>query len=100
MGDIEQPAITIRVAASLADVDAVQWDALGGDKHPFVRHAFLLAAEQSGSATPETGWAAQHILVEAPDGRLMGAAPLYLKSHSQGEYIFDHGWVKFPWLPG
>ena len=93
MGDIEQPAITIRVAASMADVDAAQWDALGGDKHPFVSHAFLLAAEESGSATPETGWAAQHILVEAPDGRLMGAAPLYLKSHSQGEYIFDHGWA-------
>ncbi len=93
MGDIEKPAVTIRVAAHMADVDADAWDALGGRDHPFVAHAFLQALEESGSATPQTGWASQHILVEDETGRLIGAAPLYLKSHSQGEYIFDHGWA-------
>ncbi len=93
MGDIEKPAVTIRVAAHMKDVEAEAWDALGGRDHPFVAHAFLKALEESGSATPQTGWASQHILVEDQAGTLIGGAPLYLKSHSQGEYIFDHGWA-------
>jgi len=94
MGDIEPPSIVIRVAQSMAEVDAAAWDALGGNDHPFVSHAFLNALEQSGSATAETGWMPQHVLVEDEGGKLIGAAPLYLKSHSQGEYIFDHGWAE------
>jgi len=93
MGDIEKPAVTIRVAAHMKDIEADAWDALGGRDHPFVAHAFLRALEESGSATPQTGWASQHILVEDQAGALIGGAPLYLKSHSQGEYIFDHGWA-------
>ncbi len=61
--------------------------------NPFVSHAFLSALERSGSATPRTGWAPQHLLIETKDGRLLGVAPCYLKSHSRGEYVFDQGWA-------
>jgi predicted N-acyltransferase len=61
--------------------------------NPFLTHAFLSALEESGSATARTGWAGAHILVEDASGRLVACAPAYLKSHSQGEYVFDHGWA-------
>ncbi len=61
--------------------------------NPFVSHAFLSALERSGSATPRTGWAPQHLLAETRDGELVGAVPCYLKSHSRGEYVFDQGWA-------
>jgi uncharacterized protein len=61
--------------------------------NPFIVHAFLSSLEESGSATAKTGWGGAHVLLEGPDGRLLGAAPAYLKSHSQGEYVFDHGWA-------
>ncbi len=82
-----------RIARSLADVDASQWNALAGADAPFLRHEFLLALEQSGCATAATGWEACHILLEGPDGRLAGALPLYLKSHSWGEFVFDFAWA-------
>ena len=85
-------AVTIKVLHSLAEADAAEWDGLAGDD-PFTRHAFLGALEESGSATAETGWMAQHLSIEDPDGRLVAAAPLYLKSHSYGEYVFDWGWA-------
>ena len=61
--------------------------------NPFISHAFLSALEESGSATKRTGWAGGHVLVEDEDGELLACAPAYLKSHSQGEYVFDHGWA-------
>ncbi|MDE2512674.1 MAG: N-acetyltransferase [Alphaproteobacteria bacterium] len=85
--------LTLRVVDRLAKVPAAAWDACAGD-HPFVVHAFLQALEESGSATAETGWLPQHLLLEDGDGRLVGAAPLYVKSHSYGEYVFDHGWAE------
>jgi uncharacterized protein len=86
-----------RVLTSLADVSAADWDRVanpaGHAFNPFVAHGFLSALEESGSATVQTGWAANHLLLE--DGsRLIGALPCYLKSHSQGEYVFDHGWAE------
>ena len=70
---------------------ADEWDALGsGD--PFTTHRFLLALEQSGSVGPGTGWDPQHLLVRQR-GELVAAMPLYVKSHSQGEYIFDFNWA-------
>ena len=91
----------VRVAGRIADVPAEQWDACAaGDSssteppNPFVSHAFLKALEESGSATRETGWLPQHLLFEDNDGRLLGCMPCYLKGHSQGEYIFDHGWAE------
>jgi len=61
--------------------------------NPFVSHAFLSALEASQSAVARTGWQAQHLVAEDADGRILGAAPCYLKPHSQGEYVFDHGWA-------
>ncbi|HKT17987.1 MAG TPA: peptidogalycan biosysnthesis protein, partial [Stellaceae bacterium] len=85
--------LTIRVIDDLAAVPAAQWDACAGADNPFLCHAFLQSLEESGSATRATGWLPQHILLEDSAGRLVGAVPMYLKSHSYGEYIFDHGWA-------
>ncbi|HKX11018.1 MAG TPA: GNAT family N-acetyltransferase [Stellaceae bacterium] len=84
----------VRVVEALAEVPAAGWDACAGPDNPFLSHAFLEAMEASGSATDRTGWLPQHVLVEDASGRLLAAAPLYLKSHSQGEYVFDHGWAQ------
>jgi hypothetical protein len=73
------------------------WDALanppGAPMNPFVSHAFLAALEASGSATARTGWQPAHTLLE-DKGRVIGAAPMYVKNHSYGEYVFDHAWAE------
>ncbi len=86
-------AITVRVVTSLEDVDARAWDACAGGDNPFVSYNFLSALEDSGSANAETGWACQHLIVDDGDGRYLGVAPVYVKSHSYGEYVFDWGWA-------
>jgi hypothetical protein len=95
MGDSE--AAIIRVVDSLASVDSESWDAcanpLDEPANPFVSYGFLSALEESGSATRHTGWLAQHILLEDEAGKLAGCMPMYLKNHSRGEYVFDHGWA-------
>ncbi len=63
-------------------------------QNPFISHVFLAALEESGAVSAETGWLAQHILVEDDAGALLAAMPCYLKSHSQGEFVFDHGWAE------
>src|SRR3954467_1961601 len=84
--------ILARLAPGVSRVDAAQWDALAeGD--PFLSHAFLSSLEDSGSVGPGTGWTPAPILIEDED-RMVGAAPAYLKTHSQGEYVFDHGWAE------
>jgi predicted N-acyltransferase len=81
-----------RLAAGIAEVDATRWDALaGGD--PFLSSAFLSSLEDSSSVGPGTGWSPAPILIEE-ENALLAAAPAYLKSHSQGEYVFDHGWAE------
>ncbi|MFA5489219.1 MAG: GNAT family N-acetyltransferase [Candidimonas sp.] len=82
---------TFRLIHALDELDAPSWDALAGTQ-PFVRHAFLNALEQSRCVAADTGWIPSHLLMHR-DGRLRGAAPLYLKSHSRGEYIFDYAWA-------
>lgn len=89
----EPDAVTIRILTSLDQVSAAEWDACAGSANPFVSHAFLSALEESGSASARTGWAAQHLAIMGADGALAGALPLYLKSHSYGEYVFDHSWA-------
>jgi predicted N-acyltransferase len=95
MGDAE-PA-TLKIVSSLSEVDATAWDACanpaGGAYNPFVSHAFLQALEESGSATQRMGWMPHHLLLDNGMGGIAGACPMYLKSHSQGEYVFDHGWA-------
>src|SRR6185312_13307552 len=87
-------AIKIRIVKGIKEIPAELWDACAGDDNPFVSHAFLLAAEASGSATDKTGWAPHHVLAETKSGDLRACAPLYLKSHSYGEYVFDWGWAE------
>lgn len=82
----------VRVAQSVAELDAAQWDACAGSANPFLSHAFLSALEDSGSVGPGTGWQSVPIVVET-DAGVQGALPAYLKTHSQGEYVFDHGWA-------
>ena len=82
---------SLRVADSLAGVPAAQWNALAGP-NPFLRHEFLGALGDSGCASARTGWQPQFLLLER-DGVLSGAAPLYVKSHSRGEYVFDWAWA-------
>ena len=84
--------ILARIASGVSGVDAKAWDRLGGGD-PFLSHAFLSALEDSGSVGPGTGWNATPILVEDDGNHLIAAAPAYQKSHSQGEYVFDHGWA-------
>ncbi|HEX7969569.1 MAG TPA: GNAT family N-acetyltransferase [Stellaceae bacterium] len=85
--------VTVKVVPGLADIPAAEWDACAGDDNPFLSHAFLEALEASGSATAETGWLPQHLMLEDKDGKLLGCVPLYLKTHSYGEYVFDWGWA-------
>lgn len=86
-------SVTSRVLSRMAELPAAQWDALDLGGNPFLRHAFLTALEESGSASAQTGWQPCHLLLEDADGRLLAAAPLYAKSHSYGEYVFDWSWA-------
>lgn len=83
----------IRTVTRIATIDAAAWDRLVPTDNPFLRHAFLAALEASGSVSEQTGWQPFHLIVER-DGVLVGAVPLYVKSHSYGEYVFDHGWAE------
>ena len=87
-----EPDILARIAHGVADLDPAMWDALAGEGDPFLTHAFLALLEASGSVGANSGWSPLPVLVER-QGRIIAAAPAYLKSHSQGEYVFDHGWA-------
>lgn len=114
--------LRIRVVPAIAEVAAEAWDACANPPlgaaiesipelaesklqaahrisqtdsyNPFISHDFLNCLEASNSAVARTGWQPQHLLLESPDGNLLGAAPCYLKSHSRGEYVFDRGWAE------
>ncbi|GJE60009.1 GNAT family N-acetyltransferase [Methylobacterium trifolii] len=96
------PPLQVRALAGLKEIGAAAWDACatspetleGGDEthNPFVSHAFLSALEDSGCVSRKTGWLPLHVVLER-EGRVLGVTPCYLKSHSQGEYVFDHGWA-------
>jgi predicted N-acyltransferase len=82
-----------RLADGVSAIPAEQWDACAGTGNPFVSHAFLVALEQSASVGGRSGWQSIPIIVDGPDGTPAGIAPAYAKSHSQGEYVFDHAWA-------
>jgi uncharacterized protein len=89
--------LRIRVLPAIGDIPAAAWDGCAGTgttANPFTRHAFLSALEVSKSASARTGWQPQHLVAETVDGRVIGVAPCYLKSHSRGEYVFDRGWAE------
>ncbi|MBY5720295.1 GNAT family N-acetyltransferase [Rhizobium leguminosarum] len=93
--------LSIRVERSFTAISPEIWSRLSGASktcatiayNPFVSHAFLSSLEESGSADAETGWLGHHLLLETGRSELIGALPGYLKNHSQGEYVFDHGWA-------
>ncbi len=91
--------VAIRVVGGVAEIPAADWDrcAAGtdaGPADPLLCHAFFTALEASGSAAPETGWHPRHLLIDGPDGRPAAIVPAYAKTHSQGEYVFDHAWAQ------
>ncbi|MEP3113479.1 GNAT family N-acetyltransferase [Nisaea sp.] len=83
----------ISVVRSIHEIDPADWDACAGASNPFLSHAFLSALEDSGSVKAETGWLPQHLVYADDEDRIAGIVPLYLKGHSQGEYVFDWGWA-------
>ena len=91
MADSESEVLA-KLAPGVASVDAMSWDALAG-ADPFLSHAFLSSLEDSGSVGLSTGWSPAPVLVEE-EGRLIAAAPAFLKGHSEGEYVFDHSWAE------
>ncbi|TIR40248.1 MAG: GNAT family N-acetyltransferase [Mesorhizobium sp.] len=99
-GQTANGAYAIRIASGIGAFTCAEWDGLGGTSrgdiedgyNPLVSFAFLSALEDSGCAVRRTGWQGHHLRLETAQGKLLGAVPCYLKSHSQGEYVFDHGW--------
>ena len=87
----------IEIIASMGHVRAADWDSCanpsGSPFNPFISHAFLYALEKSNSAVSKTGWLGQHLLLKDEAERVKGVVPSYLKSHSMGEYVFDHAWA-------
>ena len=92
MPDGREPT-SVNVLGSINEIGAEEWDACAGADYPFCRHGFLSALEDSGSAAAESGWMPRHLAVHDEDGILVACAPLYLKNHSYGEYVFDWGWA-------
>jgi predicted N-acyltransferase len=91
VGEVD-PVTALRVVHALRDVPRAAWDALVGDGSPFLEWDWLTALEDSGAATPGTGWLPRHLTLW--DGeRLAGACPLYVKGHSLGEFVFDQSWA-------
>lgn len=92
----ESSEITLEAVPSVSRVSATDWDACanppGASYNPFLSHAFFAALETSGSASARTGWAPRHLIARQSD-RVLGIVPCYAKNHSQGEYVFDHGWA-------
>jgi predicted N-acyltransferase len=86
-------SLSLSLHSSIHDIDARDWNACAGDDNPFVSHEFLSAVEDSGSAGARTGWLPQHAVLRDEAGVVQGIVPLYAKSHSYGEYVFDHGWA-------
>ena len=89
---------TVTLVPSIAEIDAAQWDACANPDpatfNPFVSHAFLKALETSRTVGRTTGWLPRHLVLEDENGKVAAAAPAYVKSHSQGEYVFDHAWAE------
>ena len=92
--------LAVGIASSIGAFTQAEWDSLTGTTrgdpagyNPFLSYAFLTSLEESGCAVPRTGWQGQHVRLEDASGALLGAVPCYAKSHSQGEYVFDHGWA-------
>lgn len=85
--------VVARIADGIGAFSPEEWDACAGTINPFVSHGFLSAMEESGSAVTRAGWQPVPIAIDGADGRAAAILPAYLKTHSRGEYVFDHGWA-------
>jgi predicted N-acyltransferase len=95
---VPEERLSASIVAATSEIPAGMWNSLvphsgGVVDNPFLDHAFFLALEESGSASRKTGWSPQHLLLRSETGAPVGLMPMFLKSHSQGEYVFDHGWA-------
>jgi predicted N-acyltransferase len=86
--------VLARIGRGVGSFEAAEWDACAGSDNPFLTHAFLSALEESGSATARTGWQPAPIAIDGSDGAPNAVMPAYVKTHSQGEYVFDHSWAQ------
>jgi predicted N-acyltransferase len=86
-------ALRLRIIERIADIDGAAWNALGAAPYPFLRHEFLAALETQGCLGERFGWLPRHLTLWTPGGRLLAAAPLYLKFNSYGEFVFDWAWA-------
>ena len=84
----------LTILNDLTAIDPAAWDALVGDESPFLEWGWLASLEESGCVHQRTGWLPQHLALWDDAGTLIGACPLYVKGHSQGEFVFDHGWAQ------
>ncbi len=93
----DRTTLSFSIAEAMGDIDRAQWNAIAnppGERHdPFLEWDFLDACERTGCAEPATGWTPRHMLARDASGNLVGGAPLYLKAHSRGEFVFDHSWA-------
>lgn len=95
----KEQGFVLRVVDGIGGFTEDEWNSLAGASrqdetyNPFISRAFLSALEESGSVSREAGWLPRHLRLEDDRGNLIGAVPNYLKGHSQGEYVFDHGWA-------
>ncbi len=89
----DSPEIVAKLVSDISELPAEEWNACVGGANPFLDHRFLLALEQSGCCSPDRGWGPTHLVIEDQAGKLAGCVPLYLKSHSRGEFVFDYGWA-------
>lgn len=94
----EEISATIQVLSGMGEIDPEAWDRNANPNpathNPFVSHAFLKALEDADCVRPETGWQPQHLVLSRESGEIDGCMPLYGKSHSKGEYVFDYGWAE------
>ncbi len=85
--------VPVRVVGKASEIALADWNACAGPDNPFAQGEFFRALEESGSASFRTGWQPVHLVADGDDGRPAGIMPAYLKTHSQGEYVFDHAWA-------
>jgi len=89
----EPQQLSTRIIESIDELEPSAWNELTDSTYPFIRHEFLSALEATGCTSESTGWLPNHLICESATGELLGAMPLYLKSNSYGEFVFDFSWA-------
>ena len=93
-GGAAADTMKLDILESIATVDAAEWNRVAGDEYPFLKHEFMHAAESTGCVSPQSGWTPRHVVHFDRRGNLTAAMPLYEKSHSWGEFVFDWSWAQ------